>query len=375
MAFRQRAALYSLLFAAGSILVHSQNVIPAPNYNQGWCYFCSDGDAPPLCNADCVTAIDKVCNSGQLTLSLVYVQNSCQVEYMPPPDGGKRQAADEPQTCTNYFNQILSACGKDASTPETATPSFDPKYCTSSGGGGTYGWNDDGSVMANTNGRYKITTPNTNQCGQSTASWHLPNTQVVEWNASWVQPGDQVVLDTNPPPPDSSAVAALNALPPENPTCQTEVCDIFDNPYYAKSVVQPWPEPPNSQTKLRFRVVYEGWSTDDRSTRLFNALNARCGQWPGNFQPYLNGTEIRVADFDFNIKPLNPCACIPEAIYDASVGIVTGRTAFCGITVPTDAQGRTEFLPLPGSGHDDLLRRRSLEGHGELDGISGLFEF
>ncbi|KAL8830303.1 MAG: hypothetical protein Q9191_001512 [Dirinaria sp. TL-2023a] len=371
---RQRTGLCSFLLAAGAVLVVGQNVIPSPNYNQGWCYFCSDGDAPPLCNADCVPAIDQVCNSGQLNLSMTATSKSCQVEYMPPPDGGQYKTADSPQACTNYFNQILSSCGKDASTPETATPSFNQSYCTSSGGGGTYGWADDGSVLESvqdyTFGRYKITTPNTGTCGQSTAPWKLPGTQVIQWNTSWVQEGDQVILDTNPPPPSSSEMAALNALPPRNPMCDYTECDIMDNPYYAKSVVDPWPEPPNSQSTLRFRVVFQGWSDDTRATRLFNSLHARCGQWPGNFQPYLNSTDtqIHIADFNLNIQPTNPCGCISEAIFDASVGIVVGRSAFCGLTVPGGPQGTNEFITAPP--HDDLRRREH-----EPDGLKGLFDF
>lgn len=70
-------------------------------------------------------------------------------------------------------------CGKDAGDPVNGVNS---NYCTTSGGGGTFGWNDDGSVVPGA-ARYVITTANTDQCGQAEASWQQA-TSVIQWNDS-----------------------------------------------------------------------------------------------------------------------------------------------------------------------------------------------
>ena len=337
--------LIPVLFSAASTVVLGQQVIPAPNYDQGWCYYCSDDNAPPLCNSDCVTAVSNLCGSGNLTESLTETVGTCQLQYMPPvynmkQDGSHQEGVSE-QVCTDYFDQILYTCGKDAGSPGSTT--INSSYCTTSGGGGTYGWNDDGSVMTNTFGRYIVTTNGTDQCGQAEASWQQADS-VIMWNDTWIGPNDQVVLDTNPPAISGSAAALASAMPTPNPECDTEVCDIYDNPYYAQSPIAPWAE--GGKNMMRHRVVYEGWSEDSGSTRLFNSIEDRCGPLPGNFQVYMNGTH-RVADFDLQGPQNDLCWCIPDAIFDASVGIVLARDAFCspGWT-PTDSQGMNEFVPV-----------------------------
>lgn len=266
---------------------------------------------------------------------------------MPPLGNTPTPSA---QQCLDSFTRILNMCGKDAGTPEPNPPNINTSYCTSSGGGGTYGWKDTGDLMNNVEGRYIITsaidanTP-TDQCGQSEASWKQA-TSVIQWNDSWVQPGDQVILDTNPPPLTGEAAAAMNAVPEPNPECLTETCDIFDNPYYAKSLFAPWPEDKNY---MRHRLVYEGWSEEPGSPRLLQSLRDHC---PGgdihNWQAYKNDTGPQlIADFSLTTKEADSCSCIPSAVYDASVGIVMPRNSFCGSHQLTDPQGNAEFVPVP----------------------------
>ena len=372
--------MLSLFFAAASTFVRCQTVIPSPDYNVGWPYYCSDDNAPPLCNSQCTTAINRLCNSGNLSEALTATEQDCTIKHMPPvwPTGTKRTRSIEnrnaahptgvdPSVCLTYFNQILLTCGKDAGSPASTT--VNQSYCTTSGGGGTYGWNDDGSVMDNDFGRYIVIAANTNQCGQAEASWKQG--PCIEWNDTWVQPGDQVILDTNPPPLTGAAAAAATEIPTPNPECDTEVCNIFGNPYYARSPVAPWPE---KKGMMRHRIVYEGWSEDTGSTRLFHSLHDRCGVYPDNFQAYLNGTgPQRVADFNLPYGKEDLCWCIPDAIFDASVGITMPRNSFCGTTVLTDAQGNNEFVPVDEYVYTNtpetksvLLTTFSSHGSGEL---------
>lgn len=339
----------AFLLAAGTS-VFAQQVIPSPDYNQGWCYFCSDDNAPPLCNSQCLTAVERLCNHGDTTKPLSDIEGDCQIEYMPPTYAsgrqGSRQPGVDPSTCLNRFTSILLSCGKDAGQPVEAT--VNQTYCTTSGGGGTFGWNDDGSVMDNKtyhDGRYVITTKGTDQCGQHQASWKQA-TSVIQWNDSWVGPNDQVILDTNPPPLTGDALAAMtSAIPQPNKECETEVCDIYDHPYYAHSPVDPWQDDRKDDSKRRHRIIYEGWSDDESSTALKASLTARCGFEPGNFQAYMNGTDPQhIADFDLPYKPNDLCACIPLAIFDASVGIEMPLNSFCGLTVPEG--GNAEFNPV-----------------------------
>ena len=324
-----------LLFLASHVAVAQQ--IAKPNYDKGWCYYCvSEDDAPPLCNAQCAVAINSICGQ-DLTKAQVVTEQNCTLQYKPPVDPHFNRNGATPPSPTAYqcnitFNNTLASCGRDAGSPATGT--VNESYCTTSGGGGTYGWNDDGSVMADGLGRYVVTATGTNQCGQAEALWQQA-TSVQPWNDAWVQEGDQVVLDTNPPPlagPECSAPATTPAsnqcpapltIPEPNPECDTEVCDIYGNPYYATSPVGPWPE--GGKTSLRHRVAYEGWSEAPNDQRLPNSIEDRCGQLGGNYQAYKNGTQ-NIADFDL---PSDLCWCIPAAIFDASVGIQLPDDTFC----------------------------------------------
>ena len=314
-----KLSLSIVLFLASHFALAQQ--IAKPNYNKGWCYYCSDDDAPPLCNAQCAVAINSIC-AQDLTIAQVVTEENCTLQYKPPVNPNfNRNGATAPSPsayqCNITFNDILASCGRDAGSPATGT--VNESYCTTSGGGGTYGWNDDGSVMTDGLGRYIVTTNGTDQCGQSEASWQQA-TSVELWNDTWVVEGDQVVLDTNPPPLASAVPATI---PQPNQECATEVCDIYDNPYYATSPTTPWPE--GGKDSLRHRIVYEGWNEAPNDQRLWNSIEDRCGRLAGNPQNYSNGTQ-QVADFDL---PSNLCWCIPGAIFDASVGIQFPDDTFC----------------------------------------------
>lgn len=186
----------------------------------------------------------------------------------------------------------------------------------------------------------------------------------------WIGPNDQVVLDTNPPPLTGSAAALATAAPPApNPECDTEVCDIYDNPYYASSPAAPWDE--GTKNMARHRVIYEGWSEEPGSIRFFNALHDRCGFWPNNWQVYKNGTapstNETIADFGLpkgrtlppslfvdQTMPSDVCWCIPYAIFEASVGIQMALNAFCDSTIVFSSVH--EFTPAK------KTRKRGFEG-------------
>ncbi|KAK4694720.1 hypothetical protein P7C71_g2905, partial [Lecanoromycetidae sp. Uapishka_2] len=359
--------------AAQQTLASGVVQIPAPNGNAGWCYYCSDDNAPPLCNSQCTTAINRLCGE-DLTQALSTTEQDCQIKYLPPPysgdngqwaSGARIQNLPSETDCINNFNGILADCGKDAGDPNTGVNST---YCTISGGGGIYGWNDDGSVVAGS-AKYIVTTANTDQCGQAEASWQQA-TSVIQWNDSWIGPNDQVVLDTNPPPLTGAAAALATNIPTPNPECDTEVCDIFDNPYYSESPTAPWAD--GEKNMVRHRIQFEGWSEEPGSTRLFNALHDRCGFWPYNWQVYKNTTvganNATFADFGLpNGKPLPPslfadtatepndvCWCIPYAIFDASVGIQMAVNAFC--------DGSTQFSGTQEFYKNKKTKKRGFEG-------------
>ena len=325
-----RIWLSILFFLTPRIILASQapEVIPAPNNDQGWCYYCSDDNAPPLCNTQCLAAMDKLC-AQQLSFDQIVTNENCTLQYKPPVDphmgvnGAPSVSATQDQ-CTAAFRGILASCGRDAGTNDTGQ--VDESYCTTSGGGGTYGWNDDGSVMTGT-GRYIVTTNGTDQCGQAQASWHQA-TSVIRWDPSWVPENATVTINTDPAPVVGGAASGAAAAPVLNPECGTEVCDIFGQPYYATEPTPPWPE--GGKNSLRHRIAFEGWSTDSGSTRLFNSIEDRCGVYPGNFQFYTNkttvGTTQLIADFDL---PTNLCFCVSDAIFDASVGIQLPNEASC----------------------------------------------
>jgi hypothetical protein len=179
--------LHSCLTTAQQTLDSGIVLIPPPNGDAGWCYYCSDDTAPPLCNSQCSTAIQRLC-AESLTEALTSTEKDCQIKYLPPAfpgnngqwaNGARIQNMPSEQDCTNAFNGVLSMCGKDAGDPVNGVNS---NYCTASGGGGTFGWNDDGSVVPGA-ARYVITTANTDQCGQAEASWQQA-TSVIQWNDS-----------------------------------------------------------------------------------------------------------------------------------------------------------------------------------------------
>ncbi|KAI4125484.1 MAG: hypothetical protein LQ338_004210 [Usnochroma carphineum] len=342
------ALRYSLSLAALVAFAFADNVPAFTDKNLGWCYFCSDDGAPPLCNSQCVTAINKLC-AGDLSKSWTDTEQNCRIQYFPPVYGDPAHPVGiSESTCTQTFTGILNMCGKDAGDSRTT---FDPNYCTTSGGGGTYGWNDDGSVMTGT-GRYVIVTNGTDQCGQHEASWHQA-TSIIQWNDSWVGPDDQVVLDTNPP---AAAVSAFPEPPAPNPACDTEVCDIYDHPYFARQGKPNWVE---TKGTTRHQVEWEGFADDGRATALFKALRDRCHVIPGNFQPYKVG-DTHVADFDLPSTERNDlCFCIPDAIYDASVGITIDRMTWCegARTLGSPVEFHPVGVPI-GGGADGELRRR-----------------
>ena len=326
--------LLPILLSLTSRIVLAQIIAP-PNYDQGWCYYCSDDDAPPLCNAQCTVAINSLCKQ-DLTRAQMVTEQNCTLQYKPPVNPNFNQNGATPPSPTRYqcsitFNKALATCGRDAGSPNSAT--VNASYCTTSGGGGIYGWNDDGSVMTDGLGRYRIFTTGTNQCGQAKAPWHQ-STSVRVWDDSWIGPNDQVVLDTNPPPLNSTDAALASSMPTLNPMCETEVCDIYGNPYYATVPNGPWPE--GGKDSLRHRVIYEGWSQGADSQRLPNSIEDRCGRPGGNYQAYMNGTQ-NVADFDL---PKNLCWCVKDAIFDASVGIQLTDDLFCpaGMTLQPGQQ-------------------------------------
>ncbi|KAL8721137.1 MAG: hypothetical protein Q9225_002120 [Loekoesia sp. 1 TL-2023] len=314
------AVRYSLILAALAFSATADNVPAFADHNAGWCYFCSDDGAPPLCNSHCETAINRLC-AGDLTKGWTDVEQGCKIQYFPPvyaTTDGARQTAVPGDTCIQTFKGILNMCGKDAGDSRNT---YDPAYCTTSGGGGTYGWNDDGSVMTGA-GRYVIVTNGTDQCGQHEASWHQA-TSIIQWNDSWVGPDDQVILDTNPP---AASVSAFPEPPAPNPECEHEVCDIYDHPYFARKGKANWSEKPGT---TRHQVQWEGFSDDDRATALFNSLHDRCHVFPDNFQPYKDG-DTHVADFNLPSADSNDlCWCIADAVYDASVGISIDRDTWC----------------------------------------------
>ena len=312
-----------LLFLPSRVVLGQQapQQIPAPNYDKGWCYYCSDDDAPPLCNSQCSLAIGALCKQ-DLTESQIVTEQNCTLQYRPPVDPNfNRNGATPPRPtayqCSITFNNILASCGRDAGSPESAN--VNQSYCTSSGGGGTYGWKDDGSVMTDGLGRYIISTTGTDQCGQAKASWHQA-TSVIQWDDSWIPENATVTINTNPAPPldlvnnPASSASPVADLPAPNAECQTEVCDIFGHPYYATTVT-PWPE--GGSNSFRHRIISEGWDSSADALRLFNSVEDRCGRLGGNFQSYTNGTQ-NVADFDL---PVNLCWCVKDAVFDASVGI------------------------------------------------------
>lgn len=192
MPSRPRTLLFLLFLAAASSLVRAQSATSAayspvqtidkPNGDQGWCYYCSDNDAPPLCNSQCTTAINRLC-AEDLSESMTTTEQDCEIQYMPPSWEFKRNGArpfnPSESDCLDAFNGILSNCGKDAGQPAHGV---NASYCTTSGGGGTFGWKDDGTPIKY-HARYVVKTKGTDQCGQAQAPWQQA-TSVIQWDPS-----------------------------------------------------------------------------------------------------------------------------------------------------------------------------------------------
>ena len=186
-----KASFFTVLLATTSTFVKAQNTpaspiqtIPAPNGVTGWCYYCSDDNAPPVCNSQCTTAINRLCGEVDgLTAALTSVEQDCEIEYMPPVwnfnRNGARPATITETQCIDSFNGILSNCGKDAGSPVNGV---NQSYCTASGGGGTFGWQDDGTPIAGS-ARFIIKAKGTDQCGQWQAPWQQ-SPFVVQWDPS-----------------------------------------------------------------------------------------------------------------------------------------------------------------------------------------------
>ena len=153
-------------------------VINPPNGQEGFPNYCSDDTSPPLCFADCETAINNICHE-DLHNAMNETVNSCQVLYLPPVfpwwRNGARANVPGSTECINNLNGILSKFGGDEASNSS--------YCTEFGGGGTWGWNDDGTPLS-LKARYVITTPSIgNHCGQTKALWWQTN-KVVSWDSS-----------------------------------------------------------------------------------------------------------------------------------------------------------------------------------------------
>ena len=189
-----RLSCLSFILAATAALVLGQEytptntadmsvqTIPAPNGAAGWCYYKTADGAPPVCNSDCQIAFGRLC-AEDLDEALTTTQGNCEVQYLPPVwpflRNGAHTASPTEAECGQSFNGILEMCGKDAGTPQGAV---DTSYCTTSGGGGTFGWNDDGSVVQGS-ARYIVKTKGFDSGGQAKAPWQEADA-VVEWNPS-----------------------------------------------------------------------------------------------------------------------------------------------------------------------------------------------
>ncbi|KAL8956982.1 MAG: hypothetical protein Q9183_006174 [Haloplaca sp. 2 TL-2023] len=332
-------ARYLLPALALAFSATAANVAPFDGRNVGWCYFCSDAGAPPLCNKDCTTAYKKLCAT-DLTQNWIELEGSCQIEYSPPVWKGEKPIAPTQATCEQGFQTIINSCGKNAASSDPAAEDF----CTESGGGGTYGWNDDGSPMTGT-GRYRIIPKGVSQCGQHKATWEMAD-KIIEWDDQWVGPDDQVVLDTSPPPeecpappeaqpeaPPPTAPAGQEAPscdiplpPPPNPLCETEECDIFGKPYYVNKGGPNWQE---TSGYTRFQVRWQDWADDAQGTQLKKSVTDRCHMEPYNWQAWEENNE-HIADLELKSSDKNSlCWCISDAVYDASVGIRTDPSNWC----------------------------------------------
>ncbi|MCJ1227629.1 hypothetical protein MMC12_004285 [Toensbergia leucococca] len=240
---------------------------------------------------------------------------------MPPTFPAPYHSASvDAATCTTNFRNLITQCGKETEI----TGAFDPNYCSQDGGGGTMGWNDDGSVIANS-ARYVMKTVGLDSCGQHQATW-TPSTPEIEWKDSWVPPNSPMTLDTN---------EQCGVIPPA-PVIQTQgcingVCYVGDPAYYAVCEGQPTKQ---AVRTMRHRVVFNGWTTTS-GQELLSALRLRCHQDVLNWQAWNNGTAW-LAEFGiYGDDRGSSCGCIPEAVFDASVGLEVSPASCCeSIIVP-----------------------------------------
>ncbi|KAL8647398.1 MAG: hypothetical protein Q9226_006447 [Calogaya cf. arnoldii] len=345
------ASRYAIFLLSLALSVKCQEKPASPSLtqevpNQGFCYFCSTENAPPLCNSQCAIAVERICGNTDNLIQpggLTTIEGDCEVSWFPPDKTATPQNKIDPQvrktTCTSGFNKILNKCGRDASTPETG--SFNQSYCTSSGGGGTWGWNDDGTVMKG-QARYIITTKNTNQCGQRKAIQNLA-TNVIQWDPKWLTEQDEVIYETNPPP-----LAEFPQPPAVSKLCDLVLCDMFDNPYYVRKGKPGGPEFYNwfeTDGYLRHQVYWAGWSDNVEATEFLNALTNRCKTPPINFKAWTD-EDSHVAEFELaHADDDDQCWCIADAVFDASGGIKTERGYWCEAGIPERNQRTKIGLP------------------------------
>ena len=172
-----------LLTCLAGLLVRAQDTqtTDRPNGVDGFCYYCSEESSPPLCHAECVTAINNLC-AEDLHHSTNETVGSCQILYLPQVypwwRGVSRPNVHTESECIELLTGILDQCVRDATNS-----AVDSSYCTASGGGGTWGWHDDGSPVEG-KARYRISTPGTGgQCGQTKAlEWQADSSMT--WDAS-----------------------------------------------------------------------------------------------------------------------------------------------------------------------------------------------
>ncbi|KAL9626038.1 MAG: hypothetical protein Q9204_007633 [Flavoplaca sp. TL-2023a] len=332
------------------------NPAPSVNFdtenNQGFCYFCSTSGAPKLCNSACEIAYTGLCGQKNLNIGWTNIEGDCEVNYFPPATK-LPLPADFGQTCRTNFDKILKQCGREAGDPNP----WSNQYCTSSGGGGAFGWNDDGSAM-DAQGRYKITTKNTNQCGQRQHLKTLADA-VIQWNDTWIQETDEVIYDANPPD-----LTDFPAPPEPNKLCDVVECDVKDRPYYAskgriegqKGAIEDdghanganWGE---TEGYYRHRIYWAGWADSVEATELLDALNKRCPSKPYNFQAWVDG-DSHAADVGLvHTASEDHCWCIADAVFDASGGIKMDRNTWCEEAVT--GQPHPEFSPVDDTAETD----------------------
>ncbi|KAG8528563.1 uncharacterized protein KY384_006735 [Bacidia gigantensis] len=342
-----------------------------PNYDTGYCYYCDAPTnpalaVPPLCVSECRPAINSLCGSSDSPVDLSVSHNAtnknCQVLYKPAVyevlrDGAhaKIPSSDE---CKATYEQILSTCvsTNGAKPHQGALGEADEQFCTKAGGGGTFGWKDDGWVMEDT-ARYIISSTSTAHCGQTKAFWHDENLKLVTFPNFGIKAGEQIAFGSPNPPSPPPAVPQVN---PEdvkpNQECGGNTgtqCTFFNKPYYAMKGKDPWKE--GGKDDMRHQIVYNGFSDEDdasQSSKMFNSLYDRCGKYPGNFQGYLDGSH-RVIDFDLYSPGKDMCRCIEDAIFDASGGLVVPEKEFCSSSTHGNvASLAAQFFNVPV--HDEL---------------------